>query len=119
MRDWLETLDKFTGDFGFAVLEVAGTVSRIEADEKAHREYKAYRAALPDDLTDVEKAYLDTLKDMQKRLKDGGGDAMYRRRSRSGIPPGGRVGNAVQPGKHAKRKRLLYRKQAGKYTGTR
>jgi hypothetical protein len=28
---------------------------------------------LPDDLTDVERAYLETLKDMQKRLKDGGG----------------------------------------------
>jgi hypothetical protein len=27
------------------------------------------RAALPDDLTDVEKAYLETLKDMQKKLK--------------------------------------------------
>ena len=74
MRDWLETLDKFTGDFGFAVLEGAGSVSRITADEKAHREYRTYRAALPDDLSDVEKAYLDTLKDMQKRLKDGGGE---------------------------------------------
>ena len=74
MRDWLETLDKFTGDFGFAVSEGAGSVSRIEADEKAHHEYKTYRAALPDDLTDVEMAYLDTLKDMQKRLKDGGGE---------------------------------------------
>ena len=75
MRNWLETLDKFTGDFGFGVLEGAGSVTHIEAVEKAHREYKAYRAALSDDLTDVEKAYLDTLKDMQKRLKDGGGEA--------------------------------------------
>jgi hypothetical protein len=73
MRDWLEILDKFTGDFGFGVLEGAGSVSHIEAAEKAHREYKAYRTALPDDLSDVEKAYLDTLRDMQKRLKDGGG----------------------------------------------
>ena len=56
MRDWLETLDKFTGDFGFGVLIGAGGVSHIEAVEKAHREYSAYRAALPDDLTDVEKA---------------------------------------------------------------
>jgi len=73
MRDWLETLDKFTGDFGFGALVGAGGVSHIEAVEKAHREYSAYRAALPDDLTDVEKAYLENLRDMRKRLKDGGG----------------------------------------------
>jgi hypothetical protein len=72
MRDWLEMLDKFTGDFGFGVLEGVGSVSNIEAIEKAHREYDAYRVQLPDDLTDVEKAYLDTLRDMQKKLKDGG-----------------------------------------------
>jgi hypothetical protein len=69
MRDWLETLDKFTGDFGFGVLEGAGSVSHDNAIEKANREYEAYRAQLPDELTDVEKAYLDTLRDMQKRLK--------------------------------------------------
>ncbi|MDR0220705.1 MAG: virulence RhuM family protein [Lachnospiraceae bacterium] len=74
MRDWLETLDKFTGDFGFGILEDSGSVTHIEAVEKAHREYDAYRAQLPDDLTDVEKAYLDNLRDMQKRLKDGGGE---------------------------------------------
>ena len=73
MRDWLETLDKFTNDFGFGTLVGAGNVSHIEAVEKAHSEYSAYRAALPDDLTDVEKAYLENLRDMRKRLKDGGG----------------------------------------------
>jgi hypothetical protein len=73
MRDWLETLDKFSRDFGVGVLEDAGSVTHIEAAEKAHREYAAYRASLPDDLTDVEKAYLETLRDMQKKLKSGGG----------------------------------------------
>jgi hypothetical protein len=71
MCDWLETLDKFTNDFGFGVLDGAGSVSHIDAVEKAHREYDVYRSQLPDDLTDVEKAYLDTLRDMQKRLKAG------------------------------------------------
>jgi hypothetical protein len=72
MRDWLETLDKFSRDFGVGVLEGAGSVSHIDAVEKAHREYKAYRSALPDDLSDVEKAYLESLREMQKKLKDGG-----------------------------------------------
>jgi hypothetical protein len=73
MRNWLETLDKFTMNFGLGVLEDSGSVSHEAAIDKAHHEYEAYRAALPDDLTDVERAYLDTLKEMQKRVKAGGG----------------------------------------------
>jgi hypothetical protein len=73
MRDWLETLDKFSQDFGMGILTDAGNVSHAAAIEKAHREYTAYRVQLPDDLTDVEKAYLDTLREMLKKLKDGGG----------------------------------------------
>ena len=70
MRDWLKTLDKFTSDFGFGVLEGSGSVGHIEATEKAHREYNSYSKRLSDDLTDVEKAYLDNLREMEKRLKD-------------------------------------------------
>jgi hypothetical protein len=72
MRDWLETLDTFTRNFGFGVLNSGGSVTHIEAVEKAHLEYEAYKKQLPDDLSDVERAYLDTLRDMQKRLTDGG-----------------------------------------------
>ena len=69
MKDWLETLDKFSRNFGLGVLEDAGSVSHIEAVEKAHREYDTYRAQLADELSDVEKAYLDILKLMQKQIK--------------------------------------------------
>jgi len=72
MRDWLETLDKFSRDFGVGVLDGAGRVSHIEAVEKANREYAVYRAQLPDNITEVEKAYLETLCEMQKKLKAGG-----------------------------------------------
>jgi hypothetical protein len=68
MKDWLHTLDTFCRDFGMGILENAGSVSHIEAVEKVHREYGMYRARLPDDLTDVEKAYLETLKQMQKEI---------------------------------------------------
>jgi hypothetical protein len=74
MKDWLETLDKFSRDFGVGVLDGAGRVSHGEAIEKAHREYNEYLSRLPDDLTEVEKAYLNTLRQMQKKLKHGGGD---------------------------------------------
>jgi len=73
MKDWLEMLDKFSRDFGMGVLEGAGGISHIEAVEKAHREYDSYREQIADELTDVEKAYLDALKQMQKKLKNGSG----------------------------------------------
>lgn len=69
MRDWLKTLDKFTSDFGFGVLEDGGSISHTEAVKKAYREYDTYRAQLLDELTDVEKAYLNSLRDMQKKLE--------------------------------------------------
>jgi len=69
MRDWLETLDKFSHDFGLGILEDAGSVSHKEAAEKAHSEYEKYYSSLSDNLSDVEKAYLGTLKEMQKKLK--------------------------------------------------
>jgi hypothetical protein len=55
------------------VLEDAGRISHEVAIEKAHNEYVAYRKQLSDELNDVEKAYLDTLRDMQRKLKEGGG----------------------------------------------
>ena len=69
MHDWLETLDKFSRDFGLGILEDAGSVSHTDAVKKAHNEYEKYHSSLPDDFSDVEKAYLDTLKEMQKKLK--------------------------------------------------
>jgi hypothetical protein len=69
MRDWLETLDKFTRDFGLGVLENSGSISHIDAVEKAYREYQEYKSKLSEELTEVEKAYLKSLNDMHKRLK--------------------------------------------------
>jgi hypothetical protein len=69
MKDWLNTLDKFSADFGVGVLKGTGRVSHIEAMEKANKEYAMYRKQLPDDLTEVEKAYLNTLRNMQKKLQ--------------------------------------------------
>ena len=69
MRDWLETLDKFSRDFGLGILEDAGSVSHKEATERAYIEYEKYHSSLSDNLSDVEKVYLNTLKEMQKKLK--------------------------------------------------
>ena len=75
MRDWLETLDKFSSDFGMGILKGSGKISHDNAINKAYKEYSTYRAQIPDDLSEVEKAYLETLRDMQKKLKaESGGD---------------------------------------------
>ena len=72
MRDWLDTLDKFSTDFGMGILQDAGTVSHNEAMEKANREYAAYSAGFADELTEVESAYLENLNKLRKELKAGG-----------------------------------------------
>ncbi|GHS88992.1 toxin Fic [Campylobacterota bacterium] len=74
MRDWLKTLDKFSMDFGMGVLEDSGSVSNDRAIEKAYDEYDRYRKQLPDEMSEVERAYLDMLRDMQKKLREGGGE---------------------------------------------
>jgi hypothetical protein len=74
MRDWIAILDKFTNDFGLGVLESSGSVRHDDAVEKAHSEYATYRQQQSDELTEVEKAYLATLKEMQKKLTSGGTD---------------------------------------------
>ncbi|MDR2893826.1 MAG: virulence RhuM family protein [Deltaproteobacteria bacterium] len=72
MKDWLETLDTFSRDFGMGILEDSGRVSHSEAVDKAYHEYDTYRTQLTGELSEVEKAYLDTLKQMQRQLKSGG-----------------------------------------------
>jgi hypothetical protein len=69
MRDWLETLDRFSADFDLGILKNTSTINHFEAIKKAHHEYEVYRAALPDTLSDVENAYLDSLRNIQKNLK--------------------------------------------------
>jgi hypothetical protein len=71
MRDWLDMLDKFTESFGFDVLEGMGRVSHVEAVKKAHHEYDLYSSQFSNEFSAVEKAYLEALRDMQKKLKNG------------------------------------------------
>ena len=73
MRDWLETLDKFSRDFGMGVLKDSGKINHESAVKKAHSEYDLYKVQISDELTGVEKAYLETLQKMRKKLKAGDG----------------------------------------------
>lgn len=66
MSDYVEHLDCILRSTGEALLEGAGTVSHVQALEKAKREYKKYQAKT---LSPVEEAYLQTIKDVEKTAR--------------------------------------------------
>jgi hypothetical protein len=66
MKDWVAELDKFAGMYGKGVLRDAGKVSHEKAVEKAEKEYRKYQEKT---LSPVEKAYLDTIKTVQKKVE--------------------------------------------------
>jgi hypothetical protein len=66
MTDWIAELDKFTEMYGKGVLPDAGKISHDEAMEKAEKEYLKYQVKT---LSPVEKAYLDTIRTVQKKVE--------------------------------------------------
>lgn len=66
MRDWGGELDKFTSLYGKGTLQNAGKISHDKAIEKAEKEYRKYQVKT---LTPVEKAYLETIKELQKEVE--------------------------------------------------
>jgi hypothetical protein len=69
MKDWIDELDNFAERYGKGVLQDAGSVSHEQAVIKAEAEYEKYRKKTIDDLTPVEKAYIENLKETQKKLE--------------------------------------------------
>lgn len=66
MKDWIAQLDKLIGVFDKKVLAEAGSVSHVAALKKAAVEYKKYQAKT---INEVEKAYLDAIKTIQKTVE--------------------------------------------------
>lgn len=66
MKDWIAQLDKLIGVFDKKVLTEAGSVSHSAALKKAATEYKKYQAKT---ISEVEKAYLETIKTIQKTVE--------------------------------------------------
>ncbi len=71
MRDYIDQLDKILSASGEELLDNSGTVSHQQAIEKARNEYRKYHAKT---LSPVEKAYLENIKALQKKVveKEGG-----------------------------------------------
>ncbi len=66
MVDWIAELDQFADIYGKGILENAGSISHKQAIEKATKEYRKYQAKT---ISSVELAYLDTVKDIQKKIE--------------------------------------------------
>ena len=67
MKDYIAQLDAVLTSGGRKLLPNAGTVSHKEAMEKAQTEYRKYQVKA---LSPVEKAYLETVKQLEKTAKD-------------------------------------------------
>ena len=69
MRDWVAKLDDFLNMSDSEVLQNAGSISHEMALEKAKTEYDIYRKHTSDELSQVEKDFLDSVKKTQKMLE--------------------------------------------------
>ena len=65
MQDYLNQLDNLIASMDRKVLKDAGTISKIEAEAKAHTEYKKYQTKT---LSEVEKEYLENIKKVEKNV---------------------------------------------------
>lgn len=69
MSDWVAKLDDFLNMSDSEVLQNAGSISHEMALEKAKTEYDIYRKQTADELSQVEKDFLDSVKKTQKMLE--------------------------------------------------
>jgi hypothetical protein len=68
MSDYVRELDNILASAGRKVLNNAGKISHVQAQEKTLAEYKKYKAKT---LISVEKNYLETISDLEKKAKKG------------------------------------------------
>ena len=65
MQDYINQLDKLIVSMDRKVLQSSGVVSKIEAEKKAHAEYKKFQVKT---LSPVEKEYLENIKTLEKKV---------------------------------------------------
>jgi hypothetical protein len=70
MRDWLEKIDDFLKMTGNSILSHAGKISHQQAIEKAHGEYRKYKLRTENELTRVERDFIEHIETVAKSLKN-------------------------------------------------
>ncbi len=68
MKNWVESLDYFIRMAGKDVLLTAGTISHLQAIEKANSEYEKYKSLHINDLSRVEKHFITHLENETKKI---------------------------------------------------
>lgn len=71
MADWLAQLDRLIGAMDAPLLTHAGSVSKLQASTKAEAEYEQFKKQLDELPSEVENAYLETIKRAQKDITGG------------------------------------------------
>ncbi|MBS5860327.1 virulence RhuM family protein [bacterium] len=69
MKDWIAKLDDFIKMTGSELLENPGKISKLEAENKALAEYAKYKETIKDELSEVEKHFLESAIKTQKQLE--------------------------------------------------
>ncbi len=69
MKDWILKLDDFIKMTGSELLDNPGKISKLEAENKALAEYAKYKETIKDELSEVEKHFLEAVKQAQKQLE--------------------------------------------------
>lgn len=69
MKDWIARLDDFVKMTGNNLLQNAGTISHLQALEKANAEYEKYMLKTKNELSEVEKYFINQLEISAKKLK--------------------------------------------------
>jgi hypothetical protein len=68
MKDWVERLDDFIKMTGNVVLQNAGSISHLQALEKATNEYEKYKAKTKNELSKVENDFIKQIEDSTSRI---------------------------------------------------
>ncbi len=69
MQDWLETIDEYLKMTRREILKAAGHISHQAAIEKAHDEYKKYKAKQIDNISLVEKHFLESIEKLENQIE--------------------------------------------------
>ncbi len=70
MRDWIEQLDTFLKMTRKEILNHSGKISHEQALQKAHAEYEKYKELTKNELSEVEKHFLEQITNTTKKLKN-------------------------------------------------
>ncbi len=70
MKAWIEQLDTFLKMTRKEILNHAGTISHKQALEKAHMEYQKFKELRKNEISEVEKHFLEQVNETEKKLKD-------------------------------------------------